>query len=241
MKQLELLAAKPVVRAAPTEVVCSVIVSGGTHRLRIAIGTQDFKDLYDVSAGSPKSNVYGEVNNGLVVVLSPHHGLGLTYSGKESIGLAVSAKAVGSTENKVERRKIPAVLAEYEDKSTALFIAPLPDTFLSTKARKTRLPVPKALVDAFGVADVAIPTYREAPPAAAIPTPIVEKPAPTVAATAPVVVATPITSVPIQDLRDLLEMVNSGVRELRASGAMVTLRVDDDGAIRGKIVREEEL
>ena len=239
MKQLELLAAKPVIRAAPTEVVCSVIVSGGTHRLRIAIGTQDFKDLYDISAGSPKSNVYGEVNNGLVVVLSPHHGLGLTYSGKDSIGLAVSAKAVGSTENKVERRKVPAVLAEYEDKSTALFIAPLPDIFLSTKARKTRLPVPKALVDAFGVADVAIPTYREAPPV--VPTSIVEKPVPTVAAATPVVVAPPVASVPIQDLRDLLEMVNSGVRELRASGAMVTLRVDDDGAIRGKIVREEEL
>lgn len=240
MKQLELLAAKPVVRAAPTEVVCSVIVSGGTYRLRIAIGTQDFKDLYDASAGSPKSNVYGEVNNGLAVVLSSHHGLGLTYSGKDAIGLAVSAKAVGSTENKVERRKIPAVLAEYEDKSTALFIAPLPDTFLSTKARKTRLPVPKALIDAFGVADLAIPTYREA--AISVVAPLVfEKSAPTVAAAAPVVVAPPVVSVPIQDLRDLLEMVNSGVRELRASGAMVTLRVDDDGAIRGKIVREEEL
>lgn len=234
MKQLELLAAKPVTKAAATQVVCSVITTGGTYRLRIAITTSDFKDLFLDSSAAPKSNIYGDAGSGLLVLFSANQGLGVSQMSKDVVGISVSAKQIGATENKVERSRVPASIAQYADGSRALFIAPLPDNFLSTTSRKKRHAPPSALLDAFSVADIDVPVYGVAK--------VVETPAQTVAAVAPVVAPPPIEKkvVPLQDLKDLLEMCNTLVEEFRATGANVTLRVED-GRIRGKIVREEEL
>lgn len=247
MQMITLLGAKTIQKAEPTTVACSVVNSGGSWRLRVAINKGDFAKLAPTKIVGPKAQIVGSVVSGLCLTISPSTGVAVHDASKNVVATAISGRSVEATENKVHTAPTPAVLVTYSDGSSCLLIAPLPLAFISTKMREAfnsrgwpQIPAPfqEAFQKARYEQHLAPRVVKTEP-----------SPAKTAPESAPVVKPKPVEEVaPVQthrptstdELKELLTLVNVAVSELSDAGAMVKLRIED-GLLKGTIVREEEL
>lgn len=245
MQMIPLLGAKTIQSVKPTTVACSVVNSGGSWRLRVAVNKDDFNKLAPTKIVGPKAQIVGSVITGLCLTISPSTGVAVHDASKNVVAAAISARSVEATENKVHTSPTPAVLVTYSDASSCLLIAPLSLSFISTKMREAFASqgwpqIPTPFQDAFKKArceqHLTPRVVKTEPKTAPESAPVVKAdPAP-----APAVEQQTHRATSTDELKELLTLVNVAVSELSDSGAMVKLRIED-GLLKGTIIREEEL
>lgn len=263
MKHLQLMQAKTLVHARPTKVSASITANSNSWRFRVVMTTADFRYLHDAIGGAiaPKAEFFGDAPNGILLCLDKNTGYSLVSSSTNTVAAAQSSKSLDATQSKVPMSVIDAVLVEYDDGSRYIWIAPVPDQFLSTSVREARsrtgLRPPPALIHAFEKAGVKIPNKPNSPPPrvdAAAPGPLgafpktaprtSETPAPAKPAFTGQGSAEPVAAKPptVDDLKELLAMVNETVTGLKAQGTEINMKVEG-GLLKATrpVVVEQEL
>lgn len=171
MKLEELLHVKALTSVLPIKARLSSNNQNNSVRMRLIIGTDAFKILYNPGKDgiSPRSDTYGDAYSGLIVCLSPQGSAKVDQNTKSTVYFNFTAKAVAAVENAVASTEIDAVIATYEDGTKYLLTGPLPDNFLATSVRERRRkdeqfrPL-KAAVIAFDYAKLKMPDLHPGRP-----------------------------------------------------------------------------
>lgn len=228
-----LLHAKKIVSSRTCIIGVSVVAQGSPARfyVRTFLGTNEYSFLsesFAKKAPTLRAEVNGNVALGLLINFTENAGRTIVAQSKSTSALSVVSRDLDATENRVPNAPIPAVLVEYEDGSRYLITAPLPDAYLSTKKREHRRDHPSVMRSAqlaFEAAGAPLPLPGPVPDPAAEPAPPRETPALVGHAEASAVRVAPIQT---NDLREILEMLNSQIGVLRERGAEVVLRLEEN-------------
>lgn len=258
MREVELVAAKPLVSVRPIVAAVGVIYSGGTHRIRVTINKTDFAVIYEPKehGSSPKSSFYGNAAQGIMIELSAHTGVRIDQAAKNTVALNASGKEMDVAANRVETVQVKGVMALYGDDTAYIFLAPLPDKFLATAKQRARRDGSKDLRPLVAIeqamiaaktpltsidylaptetkpAETATTTVRamtEAEKAAMAPTHT-----PFAAATASIAEQLKSATASVSDMKAAIDLVNEGRRRLTDGGINVALSLVD-GELKGTV------
>jgi len=263
MREVELVAAKPLVSVRPIVAAVGVIYSGGTHRIRVTINKTDFAAIYEPKehGSSPKSSFYGNAAQGIMIELSAHTGVRIDQAAKNTVAMNASGKEMDVAANRVETAQVKGVMALYEDDTAYIFLAPLPDKFLATAKQRARRDGSKdlrplvAIEQAMIAAKTPLETIdylapqnsapseikpAETPTVAVRPMPDAEKTAmapthtPFAAATASIAEQLKSATASVSDMKAAIDLVNEGRRRLTEGGISIALSLVD-GELKGTV------